>query len=245
MPNILLKLFRIKCLWGILAFCLSSSLHAEQMLTRGDSLFDAGNYEEAMHIYRQIHEQSKLISPAMLLKMAYIEENSGNYTHTLYYLSLYDFTNPSNEALRKTDELAAKHAVSGYEYTDVSFFSVLLRKYQKKVVAALFILLALTTLIILRERLKGKSVSPPIKSFFFTLSITLLILNNFNLFRQRGIVARPHALLMSGPSAGSETTGTAGQGTCVDVRGKEDIWYKVKTSEKTVYIRENNLLIIE
>ena len=245
MPNILLKLFRIKCLIGSLVFCLGNSLQAEEMFARGDSLFNAGNYEEAMRIYKKNHEKNKRHSSAMLLKMAYIEENSGNYTYALYYLSLYDLINPSNETLKKTAELAEKHTVSGYEYTDVSFFSVLMRKYREKAVIVLCILFGLTVLMILRERSKGRLISTPVKSLFFILSAILLILNNSDLSGQRGIVARPHTLLMSGPSAGSETAGTAEQGTCVDVTGKEDIWHKIKTSEKTVYVREGNLLLIE
>lgn len=245
MSNILLKLFPFKYLAVGVLFFVTYFAQGETTLSQGDSLFNAGNYAEALRIYKQIHEGDKLFSRAMLLKMAYIEENLGNYTYALYYLSLYDLANPSNETLRKTDELAKKHVISGYEYTDVSFFSVLFRKYRDRITIVLFLFFVLTSIVIIRKRLKMKHINIFEKIGFFTFAVLLVFLNTPTLLSQKGIVAKPYSLLMSGPSAGSEVTGTAEQGTSFDISGKEDIWYKIKTSGKTVYIRRENLLIVE
>src|ERR1041385_2293304 len=60
----------------------------EYRLKMADSLYLKKQYTQSLELYREIFDQHSY-SPAMLLKMAYIEEGLGQNPMALYYINLY------------------------------------------------------------------------------------------------------------------------------------------------------------
>jgi hypothetical protein len=61
----------------------------EERLQRADSLFEQREYTEAFSLYNTLLATDRVCSPAMLMKMAYIQEGLGDYSEALYYLNQY------------------------------------------------------------------------------------------------------------------------------------------------------------
>src|SRR5688500_9317335 len=105
----------------IILFLLALSVGSQQaysqptnQLQKADSLFAQHQYTEAFKIYQQLLHRQEKYSPQMLLKMAFIQEGLKNYTQALYFLHLYHTKYPSRLALRKIEELARAHKLTGY-----------------------------------------------------------------------------------------------------------------------------------
>src|SRR3954468_14023429 len=88
------------------------SVAQSQKITQADSLFRAKQYTQSLEVYQSLFNEQKY-SPAMLLKMAYIQEGLGKIGQTLYYLKLYHLATDDEQALRKMEELAGKFGLSG------------------------------------------------------------------------------------------------------------------------------------
>src|SRR5882762_9738528 len=88
-----------------------------QKIKLADSLFRSKQYTQSLELYQALFTSGDY-SPAMLLKMAYIQEGLGKIGQTLYFLTLYHLATDDDQALRKTEELAAKFRLSGYDSND-------------------------------------------------------------------------------------------------------------------------------
>src|SRR5690348_1763124 len=84
-------------------FCLVTVAQA-QKIKQADSLFQAKQYTQSLALYQSVFNEKKY-SPAMLLKMAYIQEGLGKIGQTLYYLRLYYLASDDEQALHKMEEL--------------------------------------------------------------------------------------------------------------------------------------------
>jgi hypothetical protein len=60
-----------------------------------------------------------------------------------------------------------------------------------------------------------------------------------------GLIARPGAVLMAGPSAGAAWLSTAAAGDRLLVLGREDIWLRVRWQDRVAYVREADTFVIE
>lgn len=223
---------------------LSQTTDAQQLdtgLSRADSLFEAKRYVQAFDIYKDLLENEDQYSPAMLLKMAYIQEGLGAYEKALYYLSQYQRTSYNQEVLRKMENLATAHALSGYSYTEQIFFLTTLEQYRWHFVLGSLVLGGLFFfLIIRRSNLKREATFayPAFYLLFLGLSIVLL---NLEWEQPKGIVMDNYAVLMEGPSAGARLLTKIDRGHRVKVLGQEDVWVKIRWDEQEAYIRENHL----
>src|SRR6478735_4065061 len=111
--------------------------HAQNSLSKADSLFKAKHYTESLELYQHYY-QSGNYSPAMLLKMAYIQEGLGKISQSIYYLQLYYQASADEQALRKIEELAAKNKLEGYTSdSDQTFFRTLADQYSIQVTGSL------------------------------------------------------------------------------------------------------------
>src|SRR5690349_20257780 len=72
-------------------------------LELADSLFMEKKFTQSLEVYRQIYDQGAY-SPAMLLKMAYVEEGLGHTARSLYYLDKYYLMSRDDRALEKMEE---------------------------------------------------------------------------------------------------------------------------------------------
>ena len=83
----------------ILIFLLLISSHSrgnENLLFKGDSLFDLKKYYEAKKYYDSLYFNEELYTNSMLLKLSWIENELGNFEKSIYYLSKYK-KNDDNE----------------------------------------------------------------------------------------------------------------------------------------------------
>src|SRR5688500_4150311 len=104
----------------ILFFGGVSLLHAQvsgHRLNQADSLFVDKKYTQSLDHYRTILAQNEY-SPAMLLKMAYIEEGLNRVGQALYYLNLYYLASNDKTVITKMEELAARYNLQGYENSE-------------------------------------------------------------------------------------------------------------------------------
>lgn len=223
----------------------SQAQSQRQKLQRADSLFAEKQYTQSFEIYEDLLKTGNAVTPAMLLKMAYIREGLNDYALALYYINLYYLHTSNDRALRKMAELAEKHKLSGYAYDDARFFLNLYHKYQDE----FYILVMALALVLFSLMLYQKKVTRqrPIGFgvFYLIILTSLFYLNNFALDRPQAIIDKPQAYLMKGPSSASGVYDVIDRGHRVYVLGKEDVWIKIRWQEQEVYIRENNLRHIQ
>lgn len=209
-------------------------------LKTADSLFQAKRYTQSLEHYEEILRQRQY-TPAMLLKMAYINEGLNNIGSAMYYLNLYYAATGDKTVMRKIDELATKFDLEGYETTDADrFWTFYLENhlYLSVVIAALIMLLV-SFMYHTRMRLHNR----PIGSGIALIAIAfLLFLHQFyGSQRTRGITAQPSTYLMAGPSAGASVLNVVGDGHRVVVIGKKDVWLKIRWDDEIAYVKENSL----
>lgn len=216
------------------------SSHAQfAELSTADSLFAHQKYTEAFKMYENIFQQNQA-SPAMLTRMAFIQEGLGNYSDALYYLNLYFLKTSDKAALNKMRELAEKHHLVGYEYTDTKFFLNFLRKYQLEITLSL---IAFSLFLLAYGFNKFRHDEKPATSLVLQALVLLLIVafTNDLFFEKKAIVSQDHSMLMSGPSAGAEPVNYIGKGNKVSVLKSDALWTKINWDNREVYIRSKNL----
>jgi hypothetical protein len=116
-------------------FYLQNEASVEEKLPLADSLFNNKKYTEAYAIYNDLLDEGRA-SSSMLLKMAFIREGLGDYSGALYHLNLNYLKTSSKRVLLKMEDLAKKHNLVGYEYTDYDYFLSFYYKYQLQITLA-------------------------------------------------------------------------------------------------------------
>jgi hypothetical protein len=219
--------------------------HAQNALSKADSLFRAKQYLQSFDLYHRFY-QSGSYSPAMLLKMAYIQEGLGHISQSIYYLQLYYQATADEQALRKIEELATKNKLEGYTSdSDQTFFRSLADQFSLQVSGVLLALvLFFFALVIYKKR---KSKERPIWAGFLLLFFLALLFAQTNFLKEttHGIVSETTTYLMSGPSAGASVVAIIGEGHQLKIKGQKDVWLRVEWADKEAYIKENKLLRAE
>jgi hypothetical protein len=208
-------------------------------LSSADSLFNNQKYTEAFEKYENIFNAG-IASPAMLTRMAFIQEGLGNYSNALYFLNLYYLQSSDRDALNKMREIAEEHQLSGYEYSDFKFFENFVRKYQKEILLGL---MAFSLFLVGYSYRKIKKEERPMISIGVqTLTLLIILAINNQLFVQtKGIIKQDQSLLMSGPSAASEPLELIGQGNKVIILESNELWSKIEWQDEEAYIRNKNI----
>lgn len=213
-------------------------------LKTADSLFQAKQYTQSIEHYEQILKQ-KQYTPAMLLKMAFIQEGLLRTGQALYYLNLYYLATRDKTTLEKMNGLAEKYNLEGYEQTDNDRFLSFYHDYQLHISSALAALLALMLSISVytKVRLKRK----PVVSFVMVCLFSLALVANVY-YPDRfstGIIAAPSTYIMSGPSSAASVVEIIGDGHRVSVLGEKDVWLKIRWNDNEAYIKQNALLSVK
>ena len=195
-----------KRVYNILVFLLITATASGQaspsMLQTADSLYAAKQYTQAFERYDVLFAGGRY-SPAMLLKMAHIQEGLGHLGQALYYINLYFLATNDTAALRKMEELAEKNNLEGYQNNETKKLKALLNEYNTTITLFLVVncLFFFSLVVYTREK---KKVRPTFSSAMLILSVVVLfVYTNFSSASERGIVAAPKTYLMSGPSAGA------------------------------------------
>ena len=226
------------------AFNLAYSFDNEGEIAKADQYFAKKKYTESLAIYEKIFRKSGKASPSMLLKMAFINEGLGDYTQTLYYLSLHYEYAPSNGTLLRMEKIAKSQQLKGYEYSDFDYIKAIFQGYYFYFnLLVILIFGSIFGLFVYRINKQRRISTRQGITFFITL-IGFFILFNFAESKPKAIIKNDKVFLMSAPSAASELKAKVGKGHRVEILSKKDIWYKVKLGKQVAYVRENNLLKI-
>src|SRR5258708_14548259 len=212
-----------------------------QKIVKADSLFRAKQYTQSLELYQSAFNEKKY-SPAMLLKMAYIQEGLGKIGPTLYYLKLYNLASNDEQALSKMEELASKFKLGGYDEKDADRLQRWINRNRLLIQAGLAALVFMAAFSFFVQRKQNqKPWASAIAILFF--SALIFYLNNFY-SSNPVIVGNDHAYLMEGPSAGAPVVGLLAEGNLLESLGQEDVWLKVKWMDKIVYVKKNSVMSV-
>ena len=214
------------------------------LLQRADSLFQQKRYTQSFEIYNTLFEGQRY-SPAMLLKMAYVQEGLNRISQSAYYLNLYYLSTQDESALTKLEELADKYRLEGYAPSQLDKALAIHNQYRNLITAclisAVIFLMVLTTI----QRLRFHSKPYAAWVIMITVSLIFLVHLNFSEGYSKAIIAHNNTYLMNGPSAGASVISIVRDGHRVRVLGKEDVWLRVQWGDGVAYIKETNLLPVK
>lgn len=241
MRNDPLKFFLLLC------FCFARGLNpaiaetSSASLEMADSLFSQQKFTESFEIYETLLETHQQSSPQMLLKMAFIKEGLRDYSKALYYLNLYYLQTTDKKVLKKMEELARNHNLSGYEYSDWEFFMMVYRKYNAYLTYFILALALLLFGLILRQK-RRYDKKPVTIGLLLTFTLALLFFHvNFSNRYNKGIIVQTDAYLMDAPSSGADLVKIVDKGHRVKVTDKKDVWVEIEWEGNVAYVRENNI----
>ncbi len=211
-------------------------------LKMADSLYNKKQFTQSLKLYEQIL-QGGSHSPAMLLKMAYIEEGLGHTAQALYYISFYHKTTGDRTALTKMEEMAAKYRLSGYD-TDPNPPLEFFLKYRTEFLTVGSTLAAFL-LAVMWYSVRQRGRQPYFAfSFLLLLVVALAVGANWNFQPASGITLNAPAYLMSGPSPGANVVGVVTEGNLLAVTGRHDAWVRVEWKGEDAWVRENQVLVV-
>jgi uncharacterized protein YgiM (DUF1202 family) len=222
-------------------FTAASAQELNDKLIQADSLFAVQKYTEAYQHYSSIMQEDNRYSPAMLLKMAYINEGLENFDEALYYLNLYYLRTADEDVLEKMEKLAETHNLAGYEFNDWEFFKTIFYRYFNYITAFLIAL----AMLFMAMQIRGKfKLNKPVKGYALGMVLILTVLFytlNFGLRYDRAVVIDENSFLMTGPSAASDVYTVIGKGHRLPVNGHEDVWIKTEWNDMPVYIKSSKI----
>lgn len=215
----------------------------EATVIKADSLFARKQYTQSLELYQEVLSQHNY-SKSMLLKMAFIQEGLGHISESLYYLNLYYLASNDQQALTKMEEMAKKHKLIGYQGNQFRFLYSFLRENNLTIIMVSVSLIIFLFVLLLYQKRQNKNPLPT--SIFLLLPVAILFFQ-INLGHQTnvGIVKGNATYLMSGPSAGSSVVTIINEGHLLDVLDKKDVWIHTKWMNQDVYLKEDQVLMIE
>ena len=227
-----------------IALCFPLSLAGQQNkspLTRADSLFQQKRYTQSFELYRSIFEHHQY-TPAMLLKMAYIEEGLNRIAYSAYYLNLYYLATQDDAAQVKLDELSQKYRLEGYERGETDRLFMLYRQFEATVTLALIALILFLFTFMSVQRLRYHKQPQTTWGLLIVVSLLFLAHLNFGAGQAKGIITKNNTYIMTGPSAGASVLAVVRDGHRVNIQGKKDVWVKVEWGDAIGYIKETHVL---
>jgi hypothetical protein len=234
------KVLKILLIMFFPLFCLAQI--NRQKIARADSLFRTKQFTQSFTIYQALLAQNQY-SPAMLLKMAFIQEGLGHQGLCLYYLNLYQQVSDDHQAATKMEDLANKHRLEGYQSSDGSRVMHFFQKNNLRIVALLSVIIFFFFALLFYQKRKGDGVVATVLLIAF-FSVSLFAVANWGGKPSQVIISSGTTYLMSGPSAGASVISILDEGHRLTVQSEKDVWLKVKWKEKDAYVKKNNVLSI-
>ena len=213
----------------------------DSLIAEADSLYQLRQYTESFRLYEQLFYDEQQASPAMLLKMAFIQESLDEYSEALYYLNEYYQSTSDELAIEKMRDLSTEHQLRGYEYTDYDLFYNLLRKYRYYIIFGICaILLTLLAYAAFRKP-ENQSRSYGLRLGMLVAIGLLFYVTNYSVGPSLAIIMNDYVPIMDGPSSGADVLYISEKGHRVRVEGEDDVWAKIEWNGETAYIRQSNL----
>jgi len=225
-------------------FCCQPALAQKdsRLLQKADSLFAAEAYEASLPFYQQVLAQQDAYSPRMLWRMAYVHEGLGHYPTALYYLSLAQARHPRQATWAKMSELAQHYRLTGYPDTWRQQLLITFRRYYYRLLQVLLVVAVLGAMLLFtRHRRYHRGWWIAYGAYVAGIGLFLNLLGP----ERNGLVTRPRAALMAGPSPGATWLTTAAAGDRLLVLGRQDVWYRVQWQGHDAYIRQHDLLMVD
>jgi hypothetical protein len=228
----------------ITTFQLSAAQSNQSILKTADSLYVAGRFTQSFQQYETLLEK-RIYTPAMLLKMAYIQEGLGNIGKALYHLNLYYLASNDKEVLFKMEELAEKYNLDGYAASDKEHFLSFYHDYYSYIslVLAAILIFALSAIFYTRVKLRKRPIAGPIALMVIVIAFAIHL--NMGERVSSAILTAKRAYIMTGPSAAAPLLTITGEGHRVEVIGKRDVWMKILWNGQIGYVRDQMLQPIE
>lgn len=221
----------------------SAALANERVLQQADSLFAARQYTQSFELYRVLLANNKY-SPAMLLKMAYIQEGLGHIGQSLFYLNLYELASGDEQARDKMEELAARHHREGYAQTEATRWAQVGKKNEWLVFTGLGAAALLLFAWLAYQKVKKKNLLAPGILLLVVLGGWLAYLWATAPAPRLIITARPVTYLMSEPSAGAEVVAIVTDGHRLTQLQANEAWIKAYWGTREVYLRNTQALTV-
>ncbi len=224
----------------LISFAFSSNIFAnnvENELVKADSLYSIKLYTQSIKIYESILEEEKA-TPAMLLKMARIEEGLNNYGCTIYYLEKYFELTEDKRVLEHIQQIAKKEKLSGYSYDFPFYAGYYYDKYQPLILLLLSI--ALISLLALMFKHKASRQKKQYFPYIVIVIIIAGIANNLSAPDYAVITDSP-VYLLEGPSAASNAIERVEGSHRIKVKGDVDVWTETEWNENKAYIKTDRL----
>lgn len=214
------------------------------LLVHADSLFTQKRYIQSLELYQKLFEDHRY-TPAMLLRMAYVEEGLNNISRSAYYLNLYYLATQDEDALSKLEELATKNKLEGYATDEMDGLRSFYLTHHNTIMYVFLGMSVLALGIALTQRIALKK--RPVGEFVTLCTVTVLFMVHISVQSMwtKAIITKDNTYVMNGPSAAASVLVIVRDGHRVDVLGKKDVWTKVKLGESEGYIRTANLLPIK
>ena len=228
----------------ITTFQLSCAKPNGAILKTADSLYITGRFTQSFELYQSLLAD-KVYTPAMLLKMAYIQEGLGNIGKALYYLNLYHIATNDKETIFKMEELAEKYHLDGYAASDRDHFLTFYRDYYEAIsyLLAALVLFLLASAFYTRVKLKKRPVAGPIALLFTLIAFATHL--NLGGRVSTGILIAKNSYIMTAPSAAANLLTITGEGHRVEVIGTKDVWVKILWNGEEGYVRDQMLQRVE
>ena len=153
------KIIPILCALFFLVNGTALSQVSNYRLQTADSLFTAKQYTQSLQHYEKIFAQNQY-TPAMLMKMAFIEEGLNHIGQAMYYLNLYYARTSDDSALEKMTQLSEKFRLQGYQDPEAESALSFYRQYEDhiSVTLAVIMLLFFSLIVFQKRRQKNSSV---------------------------------------------------------------------------------------
>lgn len=215
----------------------------KSQLIKADSLFNLNKYSESKVLYDSIFYKKNKYSNSMLLKMATIEENLGNYEKSIYYLELFQKNKNENKVLDKINNIVDNKNLNGFENSDKKIFINIYKKYRNNILA---LLLTLTSIIFIVNLVRyfRKNVINFILPFFYISSVLSLLIINIKP-PSDAIVFKDYTFIMKEPSSGSDLYSILNKGDKLIVSKDLEVWYEIILNGKKRYVRKKNVRLID
>jgi hypothetical protein len=217
--------------------------YQQNKIKKADSLFKERQYTQSYTLYQSSLSQNHY-SPAMLLKMAYIQEGLGHQGLCLYYLNLYQKVTDDHQAITKMEELASKFRLEGYQSHEGSQIMHFFQKNSQAISigSTIFTCLFFAWLVYQKRKDRSLVAASVFVILFSGFSVAFI---NWGSKSFQAIVSSNATYLMNGPSAGASVVAIIEEGHRLTVTGKKDVWLKVKWHDKDAFIKANSVLPIK
>ena len=215
----------------------------KSQLIKADSLFNLNKYSESKVLYDSIFYKINKYSNSMLLKMATIEENLGNYEKSIYYLELFQKNKNENKVLDKINNIVDNKNLNGFENSDKKIFINIYKKYRNNILALLLTLTSIIFIVNLVRYFRKNVVNFVLPFFYISSFLSLLIINIKP--PSDAIVFKDYTFIMKEPSSGSDLYSILNKGDKLIVSKDLEVWYEIILNGEKRYVRKKNVRLID